>query len=87
MGKKKIGFEWNETLRQLPRVMSEIEEKNGLGRSSKYTIKMLILKYENAKKQQEDLKINTPLTNTVQYKLLEQNIHIYNGIIKDLREL
>lgn len=47
----------------------------------------LILKYEKAKQSQIDLKQQTPLNNAVQHQLLDQNIHIFDGIINDLRAL
>lgn len=50
-------------------------------------IEILISKYENAKRQQEDLQKEVPLTNAVQHQLLDQNIHIFNGIVEDLRRL
>lgn len=83
MGKKKINFGWNDAIRQLPTLLKE----NELVNSSKYPIEMLILKYGNAKKQQESMKKETPLTDPVQHQLLDQNIHIFKEIIEDLRKL
>lgn len=51
------------------------------------SIEILISKYENAKRQQEELQKEALLSNEVQHKLLEQNIHILNGIIEELRNL
>lgn len=50
-------------------------------------IDILISKYEKAKRQQEDLRIITPLSNAVQHQLLDQNIHIFDGIVSDLHRL
>ena len=47
----------------------------------------LILKYEKAKQSQIDIKQQTPLTNAVQHQLLDQNIHLFDGILDDLRAL
>lgn len=47
----------------------------------------LILKYKKAKQSQVDLKQQTPLTNAAQHQLLDQNIHLFNGILNDLRAL
>ena len=47
----------------------------------------LILKYEKARQSQIDLKQQTPLTNGVQRQLLDQNIHLFDGILNDLRLL
>lgn len=47
----------------------------------------LILKYEKAKQSQIDLKQQTALTNAVQHQLLDQNIHLFDGVLNDLRAL
>jgi hypothetical protein len=49
-------------------------------------IDILISKYNNAKRQQEDLKKETPLIYAAQHQLLDQNINIFNEIIEDLQK-
>jgi hypothetical protein len=50
-------------------------------------LELLIEKYEKAKQSQIDLKKETPLTYAAQHQLLDQNIHLFEGMIEGLRGL
>lgn len=50
-------------------------------------IDLLISKYEKIKEDQITLQKTIPLSNAVFHQLLDQNIHIFEGIIKDLNNL
>lgn len=50
-------------------------------------VKQLELKYLKARDQQIELKRETPLNNAVQHQLLDQNIHIFDGVLKDLKSI
>jgi len=52
-----------------------------------YQINLLIEKYINIKNTQIDFKNKTSLTHAAQHQLLDQNIHLFEGIIKDLKQL
>jgi len=47
----------------------------------------LINKYNNYLRSQELLRIKTPLTDCCQINLLDQNIHLFEMIIRDLKAL